>query len=185
MKMFNFAIENKETNNMKRTIITFVLAVATLMAMGQEKVVWEKPSTEYGTSYGDGFFHLALDVTKVELTDSETVAYITAMQCPDYPDSWFTFASGTYLKVGDHRYTVLSADGIDFDKPERTFKDGKLDMVFHFPPLPQDTKSFDFIEGDGEGAFQIKGIKPVDSSFLPIGEMREQEIGTLLSWRIL
>ena len=147
---------------MKRTILTFVLAVATLMAMGQEKVVWEKPSTEYGTSYGDGFFHLALDVTKVELTDSETVAYITAMQCPDYPDSWFTFASGTYLKVDDHRYTVLSADGIDFDKPERTFKDGKLDMVFHFPPLPQDTKSFDFIEGDGEGAFQIKGIKPVE-----------------------
>ena len=162
MKMFNFAIENKETNNMKRTILTFVLAVATLMAMGQEKVVWEKPSTEYGTSYGDGFFHLALDVTKVELTDSETVAYITAMQCPDYPDSWFTFASGTYLKVDDHRYTVLSADGIDFDKPERTFKDGKLDMVFHFPPLPLDTKSFDFIEGDGEGAFQIKGIKPVE-----------------------
>ncbi len=37
MKMFNFAIENKETNNMKRTIITFVLAVVTMMAMGQEK----------------------------------------------------------------------------------------------------------------------------------------------------
>ena len=35
-------------------------------------------------------------------------------------------------------------------------------MAFHFPPLPKDTKVFDFIEGDGQGAFQIKGIKPVE-----------------------
>jgi thiol-disulfide isomerase/thioredoxin len=34
--------------------------------------------------------------------------------------------------------------------------------VFHFQPLPQDTKSFDFIEGEIERAFQIKGIKPVE-----------------------
>ena len=35
-------------------------------------------------------------------------------------------------------------------------------MAFHFPALPQGTKSFDLIEGDGERAFQIKGIKPVE-----------------------
>ena len=51
---------------MQRTIFTFVLAVAALVAMGQKKVVWEEPTTEYGTHYGDGFFQLALDVTKVE-----------------------------------------------------------------------------------------------------------------------
>lgn len=147
---------------MKRTIFTFVLAVVALVAMGQERVVWDKPTTEYGTHYGDGFFQLALDVTKVELRDSETMVHITAMQCPDYPNSWFMFANDTYLKVGNHHYTVLAADGIELDKQTRAKKDGKLDMVFHFPPLPQGIKSFDFIAGDGEGAFQIKGIKPVE-----------------------
>ena len=130
---------------------------------GQAKeVVWEQPTIEYGTSNGDGFFNLALDVTKVELKDNETVVYITAQQRSDYPDFWFRFAEDTYLKVGEQRYTVTSADGIELGKQEQSHKDGKRDMAFHFPPLPKGTKVFDFIEGDGQGAFQIKGIKPVE-----------------------
>ena len=135
-----------------------------LVAMtGQAKdVVWEQPTIEYGNSNGDGFFNLALDVTKVELKDNETVVYITAQQRSDYPEYSFQFAGDTYLKVGEQRYTVVSADGIDFNKFVQTNKDGKRDMAFHFPPLPKGTKVFDFIEGDGERAFQIKGIKPVE-----------------------
>ena len=130
---------------------------------GQAKdVVWEQPTIEYGTSNGDGFFHLALDLTKVELKANETVVYITVLQRSDYPDYWFQFAGDTYLKVGEQRYTVVSADGIELNKHLHTDKDGKCDVVFHFPPLPKGTKSFDFIEGDGQGAFQIKGIKPVE-----------------------
>ena len=130
---------------------------------GQAKdVVWEQPTIEYGNSNGDGFFNLALDVKKVELKDNETVVYITAQQRSDYPEYSFQFAGDTYLKVGEQRYTVVSADGIDFNKFVQTNKDGKRDMAFHFPPLPKGTKVFDFIEGDGERAFQIKGIKPVE-----------------------
>ena len=130
---------------------------------GQAKdVVWEQPTIEYGNSNGDGFFNLALDVTKVELKDNETVVYITAQQRSDYPDFWFQFAGDTYLKVGEQRYTITSADGIELNKHFQTNKDYKRDMAFHFPPLPKGTKVFDFIEGDGQGAFQIKGIKPVE-----------------------
>ena len=130
---------------------------------GQAKdVVWEQPTIEYGNTNGDGFFNLALDVKKVELKDNETVVYITAQQRSDYPEYSFQFAGDTYLKVGEQRYTVVSADGIDFNKFVQTNKDGKRDMAFHFPPLPKGTKVFDFIEGDGERAFQIKGIKPVE-----------------------
>ena len=136
---------------------------------GQAKeVVWDQPTIEYGTSNGDGFFNLALDVTKVELKDNETVVYITAQQRSDYPDFWFRFAEDTYLKVGEQRFTVTSADGIELGKQEQSHKDGKRDMAFHFPPLPKDTKAFDFIEGDGQGAFQIKGIKPVEERWKQI-----------------
>ena len=136
---------------------------------GQAKdVVWDQPTIEYGTSNGDGFFNLALDVTKVELKDNETVVYITAYQRSDYPDFWFQFAGDTYLKIGEQRYTITSADGIELNQHLQTNKDFKRDMAFHFPPLPKGTKVFDFIEGDGQGAFQIKGIKPVEERWKQI-----------------
>ncbi len=145
---------------MNKTIITILLALVALTGWAKAKqVVWEQPTIAYGTSNGDGYFNLSLDVTKVELKDNETVVYITVQQRSDYPDFWFQFAGDTYLKVGEQRYTIVSADGIELNKHQQTNKDGKRDVAFHFPPLPKDTKAFDFIEGDGEGAFQIKGIK--------------------------
>ena len=148
---------------MKKTIITALFALMTLAGQAKEKtVVWEQPTTEYGTSYGDGFFNLSLDLTKVELKADETVVYITVNQRSDYDGYWFRFAKDTYLKVGDQRFTVVKADGIELDKKLQTGEDFQTDVAFHFPPLPKDTKVFDFIEGDGQGAFQIKGIKPVE-----------------------
>ena len=147
----------------KKLLSIMLLALVALAGQAKERVImWEQPTTEYGTSYGDGFFNLALDVTKVELKDNETVVYITALQRSDYPDFWFQFAGDTYLKIGEQRYTITSADGIELNKHFQTNKDYKRDMAFHFPPLPKGTMAFDFIEGDGQGAFQIKGIKPVE-----------------------
>ena len=154
---------------MKLKTITLTMMLALVALTGQAKdVVWEQPTTEFGTSYGDGFFNLALDVTKVELKDNETVVYITALERSDYPDFSFQFAGDTYLKVGNQCYTITSADGIELNKFVQTNKDYKREMAFHFPPLPKDTKSFDFIEGDGERAFQIKGIKPVEERWKQI-----------------
>jgi thiol-disulfide isomerase/thioredoxin len=141
----------------------FALLVVTGWAK-ENVTVWEQPTTEYGTSYDDGFFILLLDVTKVELKDNETVVYITAWERPDSEQlgQWFQFAGDTYLKVGDQRFTILSTDNVELNKHVYTGKDGKREMAFHFPPLPKGTKVFDFIEGDGWGAFQFKGIKPVE-----------------------
>lgn len=147
----------------KKIIFTALLAIVAIAGHAQKKqIVWEQPTTEFGTSYGDGFFNLALDMTKVELKTDETLVYVTAQQRSNYPEASFQFVSDTYLKVGDQRYTLISADGIELDKFVQTNKDGRREMVFHFPPLPKDTKSFDFIEGDNPRAFQIKGIKPVE-----------------------
>ena len=74
---------------MKSTIMTILLALTVLTGQAKAKViVWEQPTIEYGNSNGDGYFNLALDVTKVELKDNETVVYITAQQRSDYPDFW-------------------------------------------------------------------------------------------------
>ena len=56
----------------KKTIITILLAIIAIAGQAKQKtVVWEKPTTEYGTCYGDGFFTLALDITKVELKEQK------------------------------------------------------------------------------------------------------------------
>lgn len=147
----------------KKTIITLLFAFVALTGWAKEKTtVWEQPTTEYGTSYGDGFFNTALDVTKVELKETETLVYMTISLRSDYPDFRFQFVSDTYLKAADKRYALISVDGMELNQFTQTNKNGKLDVVFHFQPLPQDTKSFDFIEGEIERAFQIKGIKPVE-----------------------
>jgi hypothetical protein len=115
----------------KKTIITALLAIITLAGQAKEKVqVWENPIIEYGTCNGDGYFNLALDVTKVELKSDETVVYITARQRPgsERDDYWFQFAGDTYLKVGEQRYTLVSADGIELNMHLQTDKDGKLDL---------------------------------------------------------
>jgi hypothetical protein len=44
----------------RKTIITILLALVAMTSQAKEKaIVWEQPTTEFGTSYGDGFFHLA------------------------------------------------------------------------------------------------------------------------------
>ena len=147
---------------MKKLLLSAVMLALVAMTGQAKEVVWEQPAIEYGTCNGDGYVNLSLNVTKVELKDNETVVYITARLRSDSPDFWFRFAEDTYLKVGEQRYTVTSADGIELGKQVQSHKDGKRDMAFHFPPLPKGTKVFDFIGGDGQGAFQIKGIKPVE-----------------------
>lgn len=139
------------------------MALGIWKGQAQKIQTWNHPTTEYGNVYFDGFFNIALDITKVELKEDETTVYATIKQRSDYPDmDQFKFSKDTYLLADSKRYPVVSAEGIEFDKFRQTEKNGRLDVVFHFRPLPKNTRSFDFIEGDGQGAFQIKGIKPVE-----------------------
>ena len=139
------------------------MALGIWKGQAQKIQTWNHPTTEYGNVYFDGFFNIALDITKVELKEDETAVYATIRQRSDYPDmDPFRFSKDTYLLADSKRYPVVSAEGIEFDKFRQTEKNGRLDVVFHFRPLPKNTRSFDFIEGEGQGAFQIKGIKPVE-----------------------
>ena len=135
------------------------MLLALFAITGQAKdVVWEQPTIEYGTSNGDGFFNLALDVTKVELKDNETVVYITALQRSDYPDFWFQFAGDTYLKIGEQRYIITSADGIELNKHFQTNKDYKQLKTFQFgyQDLYTDEQKSAYADLDEQGRFCVK-----------------------------
>ncbi len=120
---------------MKKQLSAFLLLFAMLAGQAKEKtIVWHQPTTDYGNAYGDGCTSLSLNITKVELKDTETVVYITARQI-SFPGrgNWFQFAGDTYLKAGSRRYALTKADGIELNTHTYTPKDCKLP---HGLPLP-------------------------------------------------
>lgn len=163
LKRFEKVIKQK----MKKPLIALLVLFCTMGVWAKTtKVVWEKPATEFGSNYGDGYFNLSIDVTKVELNETETKVFLTASLRSDYPDFKFQFAEETYLMANGVKYPAVSADGIDFGIPRQTDNDGKHDIILHFKPLPVETQTFDLISGDGDNACRIMGIMPKEKRHL-------------------
>ena len=127
---------------MKRFIIATLVALLSVTNVWAQKiVVWNSPATESGI-YGDGYFNNAIDVTKVELSKAETKVFLHISLRSDYDDFKFRFAKDTYLEADGEKYPIVSAEGMPLGEFVQTGKDGKLDVVFHFKPLPMKTKNF-------------------------------------------
>ena len=53
---------------MKKILLTIIALLCIVGSEAKNKyVVWEKPTTENGNVYGDGFFNIAIDVNRVDL----------------------------------------------------------------------------------------------------------------------
>lgn len=128
-------------------------AVATLVALlpacsSQGPRTVEDPLTGFSNTSTIG-------ITKVELTDSNTVLHVNAQFRPHY---WIKIAKDSYLSADGKKYAMLSAEGIEPDKEFWMPDSGNADFKLTFEPLPFSTEKFDFIEGDGEGAFRLGDI---------------------------
>lgn len=137
------------------TLLLFALLCLCTSRAVNKSIVWQQPSTEVN-SHIEGYFGTLLEINRVEFRADETQVY---MHIATRPGTWVKFASSTCLKVGDKSYPIKSCDGLEIDKKEYIANNGHADVVFHFAPLPQNTKKFDFIEGIGEDFFQILGIQ--------------------------
>ena len=144
----------------KQTIITALLALVWVTGQAKEKtIVWEQPSTEVNTEI-EGYFRTLLEITRVELARDETrVTMHVALRT----DEWVKFASATHLVADGKTYALRSLDGMELDKETCLTEHGHADIIFHFEPLPMNTKSFDFIEGYADGAFKLLGIEAAES----------------------
>ena len=83
---------------------------------------------------------------------------------------WFRIAKDSYLEADGKKYKLTAADGIKLDAdnyPEInafTAKEDYIGMINYtdftltFEPFETIPETFDFIEGDGEGAFVIRNI---------------------------
>ena len=55
------------TQHLWLALIFMVLGI--WKGQAQKIQIWDNPTTEYGNVYFDGFFNIALDITKVELKE--------------------------------------------------------------------------------------------------------------------
>jgi thiol-disulfide isomerase/thioredoxin len=141
---------------MKKAFFIALLAAIAMTGQAKEKmVVWEQPSTEVNTLI-EGYFHPLLEITRVELAEDETRVM---MHIASRPENWVRISSQSYLRADGKKYALRSLDGLEADKETYLTDHGYVDAVFHFEPLPKDTKRFDFTEGDVKGAWELLGVE--------------------------
>ncbi|MBQ9525323.1 MAG: TlpA family protein disulfide reductase [Bacteroidaceae bacterium] len=141
---------------MKKTLIIALLALVAVAGKAKEKiVVWEQPSTEVNTLI-EGYFRPLLEITRVEFDEDETRVMI---HIASRPENWVRISSQSYLRAEGKKYALRSLDGLEADKETYLTDHGYVDAVFHFEPLPKDTKRFDFTEGDVKGAWELLGVE--------------------------
>ena len=90
-------------------------------------------------------------IERVELYKDSTVVTVA--------DMMYSIASHTTLRYdGGKKTCKILSSSIGFDK-FTSYNDGMKSARLTFEPLPQGIKTVDFIEGDCERCFKIKGIK--------------------------
>ena len=142
---------------MKKTIITTLLVLVAMTMTAQKEVVWEKPSAFMG-AYNSEF-----EITKVELTKTETVLHIIA----NYrPGNWIRFDKNSFLLTPDgQRYGITSGtktnekeSDLQLDSLFWMPESGTANLALHFKPVPLDTKEMDFLESYNENDFKFWNI---------------------------
>ena len=134
---------------MKRNQILFWAMAWTLLlaSCGYRQRVVENPLVGNAAT-------TAMDVVKVQLTDSLTVLDVNAYYYPNY---WIKIASDSYLQAKGKHYALTGADGIEPDSLFWMPESGEASFRLMFEPLPDNADEFDFIEPAADG-WKIYGI---------------------------
>lgn len=130
-------------------ILAMAMLAATGTAFAQSGKTVEYPFIEMANTY-------SVDVAKVELADTATVLHIDAYYRPHY---WISIDSKGYLLADGKRYALKKTDGIEADAKFFMPDSGEASFRLIFEPLPEQTKSFDYIEADDcPTCFKLYGI---------------------------
>ena len=141
----------------RQTILTILLALVAMAGQAQNQVVWEKPSAFMGAS------NASLDITKVELKQTETVMHLIVIF---RPGSWIRFAKESFVQTPDgKKYAITSGtktnekeSDLQLDSLFWMPESGMAHLALHFKPVPLDTKEMDFLEGYNDGDFKFWNI---------------------------
>ena len=136
----------------KKSIIIALLALIALAGQAKTYKIIKAPESMACVNVYQG----ELKARDVIFSDTATTIHFTM----EYPKgNNFRFAKESYLLDEDgNRYPLRSAEGLALDQWVQSPESGLTNFTMHFQPLPKKVQMFDFIEGDGTGAFMLLGI---------------------------
>ena len=122
----------------------------------------------------------AFHITKVEITKDTTYIF-----CSYYAEegSWACISKDTYLRDSkSHKlFPILRSDGFPYSPETRSFLQGEsCQLLFCFPSIVG-TEQFDFIENEGEKAFNIYNVSLKRSYKTEYSEMDLKHISEMVS----
>ena len=137
---------------MKSTIITALFALVALTGQAKVHKIIKSPEAMACVNVSNG----ELKAREVIMSDTATTVHFTM----EYETGhYFRFVKESYLMDEDgNRYPLRSAEGIALDAWVQSPVSGVTNFTMHFEPMPKKVQIFDFIEGDGTGAFMLLGI---------------------------
>lgn len=141
------------------TLLAVLAGCSRVSQKDSDPRVWNEPSTVYSSlTFNNGGWDF--NIQKVFFGDTETTVY---MRVRGYKGGNYTFAAGTTLQADGKTYKLKSIDGLVPGQYKSMNGTNKDDIVFHFEPMPLDTRSFNLIEDTkNPRAFNIFGIHKPD-----------------------
>ena len=135
-----------------KSILTILLAFVAMAGLAKTSSTIESPIAMACVNVING----ELKARKIIMSDTATTVHFTM----EYEKgNHFRFVKKSFLMDEDgNRYPLRSAEGIALDAWVQSPESGVTDFTMHFEPMPKKVQVFDFIEGDGTGAFMLLGI---------------------------
>lgn len=140
--------ETDNKHNMKR-----IALVCTVAAMAAAACTPKQRTVDFPTV--DAPATTSIIIEKVEMTDSLTTLHMRGYNRPGW---WINVVPETHLVADGKTYEMVGTERCEPNVYMWMPADGDSSFVLKFKPLPLKTKSFDFIEGDGEGAWNLIGV---------------------------
>ena len=140
--------ETDNKHNMKR-----IALVCTVAAMAAAACTPKQRTVDFPTV--DAPATTSIIIEKVEMTDSLTTLHMRGYNRPGW---WINVVPETHLVAEGKTYEMVGTERCEPNVYMWMPADGDSSFVLKFKPLPLKTKSFDFIEGDGEGAWNLIGV---------------------------
>ena len=134
---------------MKGKSLLFGLCLCLWTSLGWGQRVIEVPWYETTNTY-------MFDIIKMELTDEATV--ITG-QVKYFPNEWFRVVGRTVLRgESGKEYKLLKAEGIKLNEQVFLPESGQMTFQLYFEPVDAGEKKVDYVEGNHETDWRIRGI---------------------------
>ncbi|MDR1633046.1 MAG: thioredoxin fold domain-containing protein [Dysgonamonadaceae bacterium] len=153
----------------RHSLLTIAAALCMLILFACK----EKHPAVIETPVFDVWATSALEIEKIEMSDSTTIFHIHAFF---HPKEWIKISSETFIRESgtDEKLTIVDAEGIELDEKFFMPESGETSFKLYFPPLKPEVTKIDFIECESDGCFNIWGIRLTDRAKVEVTALTQK-----------